>query len=155
VREELGERPDLADYLARFPRYADALRRQVDFHAAIARPPATTLVSARERPGPADAGASDDHLDRREHPLLDRRGAGGMGEVFLSRDPGLGRPLALKVMQARWLGDPELERRFQDEARIAGLLQHPAIVPVHNLGRLPPPDGRLYFTMNVVRGSTL
>jgi tetratricopeptide (TPR) repeat protein len=45
-----------------------------------------------------------------------------------------------------------MERRFQAEARITGSLQHPAIVPVHNLGQLP--DGRLYFTMKVVRGRT-
>src|SRR5262249_27348049 len=88
----------------------------------------------------------------RAYRLLERLGSGGMGEVYLSCDPGLDRVLALKVLRAEWQGDPEMERRFQAEARITGSLQHPAIVPVHNLGRLP--DGRLYFTMKVVRGRT-
>src|SRR5262249_347108 len=88
----------------------------------------------------------------RAYRLLERLGSGGMGEVYLSCDPGLDRVLALKVLRAEWQGDPDMERRFQAEARITGSLQHPAIVPVHNLGRLP--DGRLYFTMKVVRGRT-
>src|SRR5262249_54515576 len=76
-----------------------------------------------------------------------------MGEVYLSRDPGLDRPLALKVLLPKWQGNREMEARFEEEARITGSLQHPGIVPVYNLGRLP--DGRLYFTMKVVRGQTL
>src|SRR5262249_37770778 len=88
----------------------------------------------------------------RAYRLLERLGSGGMGEVYLSCDPGLDRVLALKVLRAEWQGNPDMERRFQAEARITGSLQHPAIVPVHNLGRLP--DGRLYFTMKVVRGRT-
>jgi serine/threonine-protein kinase len=91
-------------------------------------------------------------LDLRAYQLLERLGSGGIGEVYLSRDPGLDRLLALKVLRAEWQGDLDMERRFQAEARITGSLQHPAIVPVHNLGRLP--DGRLYFTMKVVRGRT-
>jgi serine/threonine-protein kinase len=91
-------------------------------------------------------------LDLRAYQLLERLGSGGLGEVYLSCDPGLNRLLALKVLRAEWQGDPDMERRFQAEARITGSLQHPAIVPVHNLGRLP--DGRLYFTMKVVRGGT-
>jgi serine/threonine-protein kinase len=75
-----------------------------------------------------------------------------MGEVYLSRDPGLGRDLALKVLAVRWRGDAEMARRFEQEARVTGSLQHPGIVPVHNYGRLP--NGRPYFTMKVVRGRT-
>jgi tetratricopeptide (TPR) repeat protein len=92
-------------------------------------------------------------LDQRDYQLLEELGRGGMGEVHLSRDPGLDRPLALKVMRAELAGDAHQERRFAQEAHVTGSLQHPGIVPVHNLGRLP--DGRLYFTMKVVRGRTL
>ena len=67
-----------------------------------------------------------------------------MGEVYRARDPGLGRDLAVKVMRPNFRTSSEIEARFLREARITGALQHPAIVPVHNLGRLP--DGRLYFT---------
>jgi Tfp pilus assembly protein PilF len=93
-----------------------------------------------------------DALDLRRYELLEQLGRGGMGEVYRSRDPGLGRDLALKVLAARFQGHAEMERRFTAEARITGALQHPSIVPVYNLGRLP--DGRLYFTMKLVRGQT-
>jgi serine/threonine-protein kinase len=105
------------------------------------------LLSEQGLPSPGGVG-----LDLRAYQLLERLGSGGMGEVYLSRDPGLDRLLALKVLRAEWQGNPDMERRFQAEARITGSLQHPAIVPVHDLGRLP--DGRLFFTMKVVRGRT-
>src|SRR5205807_7657611 len=92
-------------------------------------------------------------LDLRDYALLDRVGHGGMGEVYRGKDPALGRDLAVKVLRPELRGHPDAEHRFQQEARINGLLQHPSIVPVHNLGRLP--DGRLYFTMKLVRGRTL
>ena len=91
-------------------------------------------------------------LDLRDYELLEQLGSGGMGEVYRSRDPGLGRDLALKVLRPELQGNREAEQRFEQEARITGSLQHPGIVPVYNLGRLP--DGRLYFTMKVVRGRT-
>jgi serine/threonine-protein kinase len=91
-------------------------------------------------------------LDLREYVLLEEMGQGGMGEVYRSRDPGLGRDLALKVLRPQWQNNPAVEARFEQEARITGSLQHPGIVPVYNLGCLP--DGRMYFTMKVVRGRT-
>jgi eukaryotic-like serine/threonine-protein kinase len=78
---------------------------------------------------------------------------GGMGVVLRARDVDLGRDLALKVLQARHRGDPGIIGRFIEEARIGGQLQHPGIVPVHELGALA--DRRPYFTMKLVRGRTL
>jgi serine/threonine-protein kinase len=98
---------------------------------------------------PEDAGG----FDLREYELLERMGSGGMGEIFRGKDPALGRDLAIKVLRPKLRGDPGAEDRFLQEARVTGALQHPNIVPVHNLGRLP--DGRLYFTMKLVRGRTL
>jgi serine/threonine-protein kinase len=92
-------------------------------------------------------------FDLREYELLDRVGRGGMGEVFRGKDPALGRDLAVKVLRPGLRGNPDAEGRFAQEARVTGALQHPNIVPVHNLGRLP--DGRLYYTMKLVRGRTL
>ncbi|MFO0907177.1 MAG: WD40 repeat domain-containing serine/threonine-protein kinase [Isosphaeraceae bacterium] len=83
-------------------------------------------------------------------PLL---GEGGMGEVFEGRDPALDRVLAIKVIHQALQGDATAERRFLREAQITGRLQHPSIVPIHGLGRLP--DGRLYYSMKRVRGRTL
>jgi tetratricopeptide (TPR) repeat protein len=105
------------------------------------------LLLEQGLPSPGGVG-----LDLRTYQLLEPLGSGGVGEVYLSRDPGLDRLLALKVLRAEWQGNADMEWRFQAEARITGSLQHPAIVPVYDLGRLP--DGRLYFTMKVVRGRT-
>ena len=78
---------------------------------------------------------------------------GGMGVVLRARDVDLGRDLALKVLQTRHRGDPDVVGRFVEEARIGGQLQHPGIVPVHELGTLA--DHRPYFTMKLVKGRTL
>src|SRR5438874_147594 len=79
--------------------------------------------------------------------------AGGMGAVYKVRDPILNRVLALKVIHPKKALDPNLIERFRTEAQTAGQLQHPNLVPVHELGTLP--DGRPYFTMKLVEGETL
>ena len=78
---------------------------------------------------------------------------GGMGAIFKGRDPELGRDLAVKVLLEQHRDDPRLVRRFIEEARIGGQLQHPGIVPVHELGTFA--DHRPYFTMKLVMGRTL
>lgn len=78
---------------------------------------------------------------------------GGVGTVFLAHDVGLGRDLAVKVLQARYRDREDLIERFIHEARIAGQLQHPGIVPVHEFGALA--DERPYFSMKLVKGQTL
>jgi len=78
-------------------------------------------------------------------------GRGGMGEVVTARDPRIGREVALKRMRGE-LG-PEATSRFLREAKIQGRLDHPAIVPVHDLGY--DADGLPYFTMKRVSGTTM
>jgi tetratricopeptide (TPR) repeat protein len=91
-------------------------------------------------------------LDARAYELIEELGKGGMGEVHRCGDPALGRDLAIKVIKAEYRGLAEAERRFLREARITASLQHPGIVPIHNLGQLG--DGRLHYTMRLVRGQT-
>ena len=76
-----------------------------------------------------------------------------MGAILKGRDNDLGRDLAVKVLLERHGNDPELVRRFVEEAQIAGQLQHPGIVPVHELGAFA--DRRPYFAMKLVKGRTL
>jgi len=80
-------------------------------------------------------------------------GTGGMGEVRRVRDRDLNRIMAMKVIRAELTSHPKLLARFIEEAQCSAQLQHPGIVPVHELGRMA--DGRFYFTMAEVRGRTM
>ena len=79
-------------------------------------------------------------------------GKGGMGEVVLAHDARVGRKVALKRMRAAAPSADALAR-FLREARIQARLEHPAIVPVYDLGR--GADGAPYFTMKRLAGTTL
>ena len=80
-------------------------------------------------------------------------GIGGMGTVVLVGDEHLGRDVALKTLRGDHLGDAVAAARFVREARLTSQLQHPGVVPVHDLGLLA--DGSPYYTMSEVRGRTL
>jgi serine/threonine-protein kinase len=85
--------------------------------------------------------------------LLGEIARGGMGAVLRGHDPELQRELAVKVILLAHRDHPDLLRRFVGEARLAAQLQHPAIVPVYDLGQLA--DGRPFFTMKLIQGRTL
>ncbi len=91
--------------------------------------------------------------DAGRYHLLGEIARGGMGVVLKGRDEDLGRDLAVKVLLEKHRGNPELVRRFVEEAQIGGQLQHPGIVPVYELGQLP--DERLFIAMKLLRGRTL
>jgi tRNA A-37 threonylcarbamoyl transferase component Bud32 len=78
---------------------------------------------------------------------------GGMAEVWRGCDTVLAREVALKVLQEQLFADGGARARFEEEARRVGQLEHPAIVPVHDLGELP--DGRPFFVMKLIHGHTL
>ena len=77
-------------------------------------------------------------------------GQGGMGEVRRVRDHDLGRTLAMKIIGEPFKDLASAQTKFIEEARICAGLQHPGIVPLYELGRLP--DGRFYFTMQEIEG---
>jgi serine/threonine protein kinase len=85
--------------------------------------------------------------------VLDRElGRGGMGTVYLARDTRLGRAVALKVLSPMHAEAESVERLWR-EARILAGLEHPGIVPIHDVGTLP--DGRAYYVMKLVEGRRL
>lgn len=88
---------------------------------------------------------------RHDYRVLEQLGAGGMGEVFRARHPGLGRDVALKVLSQR--GDAQLEARFVREVRAMADLAHPGIVRVYDCGATD--EGRLFYTMELLEGRTL
>lgn len=79
-------------------------------------------------------------------------GRGGMGAVYLAEDRELSRLVAVKVLNTPDITD-DLRRRMIREAQIIAGLEHPGIVPVHDVGTLP--DGRIFYAMKYVRGSRL
>jgi eukaryotic-like serine/threonine-protein kinase len=85
--------------------------------------------------------------------ILRPHARGGLGEVFIARDEELHREVALKEIQIRHADDPSSRARFIAEAQITGSLEHPGIVPVYGLGVYG--DGRPYYAMRFIRGSSL
>ncbi len=110
-------------------------------------PPVTTA------PAPDDPTQRIRIIDRQagaDYQLLEQLGSGGMGTVWLARQSGIARNVALKRMRRR---SKEIDRhRFISEARITGGLCHPNIIPVYELG--VDTDGRLFYTMRPVMGRT-
>ena len=85
--------------------------------------------------------------------ILAPLGAGGMGEVYRARDTRLGREVAVKVLPGRASPrDAERLRRFEQEARAAGGLDHPNIAAVYDVGRH---DGTPYVVSELLEGETL
>lgn len=87
----------------------------------------------------------------RYHPMR-VLGRGGMGEVSLEVDRDIGRSVAIKRLLPQVAGDAGVAR-FVDEVRVMGRLEHPNIVPVHDVG--VDDEGRYYFVMKHVEGETL
>ena len=95
-------------------------------------------IQARSRLGPYE--------------ILSAIGAGGMGEVWRARDPRLGRDVAIKVLPATFSADADRLHRFEQEARAAGILNHPNITAVLDIGEH---EGAPYVVQELLEGETL
>src|ERR1700719_912522 len=84
--------------------------------------------------------------------ILQRLGAGGMGEVYRAKDTRLEREVAIKTLSLDLCSQPEALSRFEQEARSACALNHPNIVTIYELGHV---NGTRYISMELVNGETL
>jgi serine/threonine-protein kinase len=80
-------------------------------------------------------------------------GRGGMGTVYLGEHPAIGSRVAIKFLHDAMAADPEVVRRFYDEARAVNLIGHENIVAIYDLNLVPP--ARYYFVMEYLEGETL
>ena len=97
-------------------------------------------------------GAEAPDLAGTRYRLLERIARGGMGVVYAAEDENLQRRVALKVLDVPGASG-DLANRLLREARVLAALEHPGIVPVHDVGTLA--DGRVFYTMKFVEGKRL
>jgi tetratricopeptide (TPR) repeat protein len=149
----IARHPELAAELRAFfadqdrlDRLAAPLRNAAHGGATLSAVKDTTVVLV---PGSAPVVASDLFPD---YELLEECGRGGMGLVYKARQKSLGRLVALKVLRTDPLAPADERRRFHNEAELMALLDHPGIVPVHEVGECP---GGLYLAMKLLEGGTL
>ena len=95
---------------------------------------------------------SEPDFSSTKYTFVKELGRGGMGTVYLAEDRELNRLVAVKVINTPDMTD-DLRRRMIREAQIIAGLEHPGIVPVHDVGTLP--DGRIFYAMKFVRGLRL
>ncbi|MBI5477642.1 MAG: protein kinase [Deltaproteobacteria bacterium] len=132
----------------------------------VTGPPApiatAATLSAAAAAAAAEARLPLEHEGRYVEKAL--QGSGGQARVMLATDEFMGRDIALKILHERQDDEYDTQQpaarrtnpaavRFLREARITARLEHPNIVPVHEVGRRR--DGTLYYTMRLVRGTTL
>ena len=84
--------------------------------------------------------------------IVEKIGAGGMGEVYLAEDTKLNRRIALKFLPTQYASDRELKARFMREAQAAAALNHPNIVTIHEVSEF---QGRLFIAMELVEGESI
>lgn len=123
-------------------------RHQIEFPSGSYCPGCIASIALLEQPedSPRPFASLGDY------DLIEELGRGGMGVVYLARQRGLNRQVALKLLPSGSLAGHEFIRRFKREGELAASLQHPNIVKVHEAGEL---DGELYYSMELVSGGSL
>jgi serine/threonine protein kinase/Tfp pilus assembly protein PilF len=151
LRERLGERPDPADYYARFPEHAAVLKDQVELHRAL----------GADKTAMGDTLSAPGYVARKAHALPEEfgryrieelLGEGGMGAVYRAWDTQLERPVALKVPRFPAEDGAPARKRFHREARVAATFHHPNLCPVYDCGQFQGID---YLTMPLLAGEPL
>ena len=129
-----------ADYVAMFPDHERAIRREYALMAGLA--PGTPPLPKRET----------DAVSIGRYRVLERLGSGAQGVVYLALDPELGRRVALKVLNVRFVDSDAARKRFRREAESAARLDDPGICTVLEIGEA---DAMPFIAMRYVPGEPL
>ncbi len=106
--------------------------------------------SPRKKPPRGKRPNPPDSVDLGGYDLLEVLGEGGVGIVYQARQKSIDRDIAVKMMKSASPQNTQRKRKFVREALVTGKLDHPNIVPIHDLGETA--DGQPFYTMKMVRG---
>ena len=111
-------------------------------------------VAARELAGEQCREPEQDLTGRTllHYQVEEKIGAGGMGVVYRARDTHLGRSVAIKLLPEVFTGDRERMARFEREARLLALLNHPNVAAIHSIEKI---DNQRFLVLELVEGKTL
>ncbi|MCA9925817.1 MAG: protein kinase, partial [Anaerolineales bacterium] len=129
----------------------DALKRLLDEEMGMAPAAKTTALYEKILAGDLDL-ATGTETAVRGYELREQIGAGRYGVVYRAVQPGVGRDVAIKIIQSQYANRPDFIRRFEAEAQLVARLEHPHIVPLYDFWR--EPDGA-YLVMRWLRGGSL
>ncbi len=156
---DAGAVPNRAEWLTRYPQFAEALG---DFFADEDRVGRWTAplreAAASTRTEAATVGAESAGVAAPagrfigDYEILEEIGQGGMGIVYRARQRRLNRLVALKTVRAGEFASEADRLRFHNEAEVVGQMDHPHIVPIYEVGET---QGQHYFSMKLVEGPSL
>src|SRR5437763_2439436 len=152
-RVRRGERPSVEEYVERHPQWGGQIRELFPALLVMEK----LKPAAGDPTGPFAADRTEDlpalRLERLgEYRIVREIGRGGMGVVYEAVQESLGRHVALKVLPGTGPANATYLERFRREARAAGQLQHPNIVPVYGVGEA---EGVHFYAMQYVQGQGL
>ncbi len=148
-RQRRGDRPDVEDYVSRYPDLANEIR---DIFPALVmmKQVAPQDDDLRETGNATVASAPPQQLG--EYRILRELGRGGMGVVYEAEQESLQRRVALKILPRELASSPNAMERFKREARAAARMHHTNIVPVFEVGL---EADFAFYTMQLIRGQSL
>jgi tetratricopeptide (TPR) repeat protein/predicted Ser/Thr protein kinase len=141
-----------AEVQAHLRECADCQRRQQNISSIVFSKTVAGPETKPDRPGEVMATGLSRGLLLGHYMLLEKLGAGGMGEVFAAFDPRLDRRVAIKLLRSGSLSADEGKTRLQREAQAMARLQHPNVIAVHDVGTFAD---RVFIAMEFVEGETL
>lgn len=159
LRQERGEAPDLAEFVARFPQYRRELGDLFAYRPIPADDPLSGTTRTNRAPAsdgnhaPLESGANGIPTQIGRYAIVSEIDSGGFGIVYLGRDALLQRDVAIKVPHRERMTTAEDVNAFLSEAQMLASLSHPGIIPVYDFGQAD--DGLCFLVSKHIPGGSL